>query len=122
MYHHSTNHRKNEHSGSNGEAQELKEVEGLEKAANDVVDLLEEMKQAILGVKEMKQQVRSRKNGNIDKTRKVFANLRNIVDEKEGQTIADIRKGADCTEKALKVSCNQVLIVVSVDRKNFVVK
>lgn len=105
MYRHSTSHRQNELSGSTaaGEAHELQEVEGLGKATDDVLDLLEEMKQAISGVKEMRQRVRNRKNGNIDMTRKVFATLRNIVNDKEEQTIADIKKGADYTEKALEV-------------------
>lgn len=98
-----------EHSGSTGEIHE--EVERIEKTTNGVVGLLEEMKRAMSGVKEMKQRVRSRKDSSIDMTRKMFATLRHIVDEKERQTIADIRKGADDTEKALEVSYQHDFVI-----------
>ena len=68
------------------------------------VELLEEMKQAISGVKEMKQRVRKRKDNNINMTREVFATLRKAIDEREEQTIGDIKEAAYEREKALEVS------------------
>ena len=69
-----------------------------------VVELLEEMKQAISGVKEMKQRVKKRKDNNIKMTREVFATLRKAIDEREEQTIGDIKEAAYKREKALEVS------------------
>jgi len=73
-------------------------------ASEGVVELLEEMKRAIYGVKEMKQRVRSRKDKNINVTREMFATLRKAIDEREEETIADIKEGAEKREKALEVS------------------
>ena len=36
-------------------------------------------------------------------TREVFATIRKAIDEREEQTIADIKDGAESTEKALEV-------------------
>lgn len=81
------------------------EVRKLEKATGNVVDILEEVKQAISGVKEMRQRVRNRRDCNVNVTREMFAILRQAIDEKEEQTIVDIKEGANYTEKALEVSC-----------------
>ena len=43
---------------------------------DSVVELVEEMKRAISGVKEMKQRVRNRKDSNINVTREMFTTLR----------------------------------------------
>ena len=68
-----------------------------------MVELLEEMKRAISGVKEMKQRVRNRKDNNINVTREVFATLRKAIDEREEQTITDIEEEAYKRGKALEV-------------------
>jgi len=60
-------------------------------ATKGVVELLEEMKRAISGVKEMKQRVRNRKDNNINVTKEMFATLRKAIDEREEETIADIK-------------------------------
>ena len=77
---------------------------------------LEEMKQTISGVKEMKQQVRNRKDNNINVTREVFATLRKAIDEREEQTIDDIKEAAYEREKALEVShlCLNALVKVCI--------
>ena len=69
-----------------------------------MVELLEEMKRAISGVKEMKQRVKNRKDNNINVTREVFATLHKAIDEREEQTIADIKEEVYKREKALEVS------------------
>lgn len=69
-----------------------------------VVELLEEMKRAISGVKEMKQRVRKRKDNIINMTRGIFATLRKAIDEREEQTIGEIKEAAYNREKALEVS------------------
>ena len=80
------------------------QLEDAIKATDSVVGLLEEMKRAISGVKEMKQRVRNRKDNNINMTREVFATLRKAIDEREEQTIDDIKETAYEREKALEVS------------------
>ena len=81
------------------------ETRRLGEAADSTVELLEEIKRAVSGVKEMKQRVRNRKDDNINMAREVFARstLRKALDEREEETIADIKEGADRTEKALEV-------------------
>ena len=68
-----------------------------------MIKQLEEMKRAICEVKELKQRVRVRKDDNINVTRKVFAALRKAVDEREEQTIANIKEAAYKRERALEV-------------------
>ena len=80
------------------------ETQRLGETTQSVVDLLEEMKRTISGVKQMKQRVMKRKDNNIDMTIKVFATLRKAIDEREEQTIGDIKEAAYEREKALEVS------------------
>ena len=80
------------------------ETRRLGRMTDSVVGLLEEMKRAISGVKEMKQRVRNRKDNNINVTREMFATLRKAIDEREEQTIDDIKEAAYKREKALEVS------------------
>ena len=86
------------------------ETRRLGEATDSVVELLEEMKQAISGVKEMKQRVRNRKDNNINVTREVFATLRKAIDEREEQTVDDIKEAAYEREKALEVYITTVLM------------
>ena len=97
-----TGHRRHEYITSSDKMHE--ETRRLEEATDGVVGLLEEMKRAISGVKEMKQRVRNRKDNNINVTREVFATLRKAIDEREEQTIDDIKEAAYEREKALEVS------------------
>ena len=97
-----TGHRRHEYTTSSDKVHE--ETRRLGEAADSVVGLLEEMKQAISGVKEMKQRVRNRKDNNINVTREVFATLRKAIDEREEQTIDDIKETAYEREKALEVA------------------
>ena len=57
------------------------ETRRLGEATDSMVELLEEMKRAISGVKEMKQRVRNRKDNNINVTREVFATLRKAIEQ-----------------------------------------
>ena len=79
------------------------ETQRIGEATEKVLKLLKEMKQAISVVKEMKQRVRERKDNNINMTREVFATLRKAIDEREEQTIGDIKEEAYKREKALEV-------------------
>ena len=97
-----TGHRRHEYTTSSDKIHE--ETRKLGEASDSVVGLLEEMKRAISGVKEMKQRVRNRKDNNINVTREVFATLRKAIDEREEQTIDDIKEAAYKREKALEVS------------------
>jgi len=81
------------------------EIRRLGEATDCVVELLEEMKRAISGVKEMKQRVKNRKDNNINVTREMFTTLRKAIDEREEQTITDIKEGAYRRERALEVTC-----------------
>ena len=92
------------------------ETRKLGEATDSVVELLEEMKRAISGVKEMKQRVRNRKDNNINVTREVFTTLRKAIDEREEQTIADIKEEAYRRERALEVTC---LVVFSTYASNW---
>ena len=96
-----TRHRRHEYTASSDKIHE--ETRRLGEATDSMVELLEEMKRAISGVKEMKQRVRNRKDNNINVTREVFATLRKAIDEREEQTIADIEEEAYKREKALEV-------------------
>ena len=96
-----TRHRIHKYTASSDKIHE--ETRRLGEATDSMVELLEEMKQAISGVKEMKQRVRNRKDNNINVTREVFATLRKAIDESEEQTITDIEEGAYKREKALEV-------------------
>ena len=97
-----TRHRRHEYTASSDKVHE--ETRTLGETTDSMVELLEEMKRAISGVKEMKQRVRNRKDNNINVTREVFATLRKAIDEREEQTITDIKEGAYKREKALEVS------------------
>jgi len=79
------------------------ESQRLREPLNNIEEMLEEMKQKISGVKEMKQRVRNRKNNNISVTREVFATLRKVIDDREEQVISDIEEAAFKREKALQV-------------------
>ena len=96
-----TRHRRHEYTASSDKIHE--ETRRLGEATDSMVELLEEMKRAIYGVKEMKQRVRNRKDNNINVTREVFATLRKAIDEREEQTIIDIEEEAYKREKALEV-------------------
>ena len=96
-----TRHRRHEYTASSDKIHE--ETRRLREATDSMVELLEEMKRAISGVKEMKQRVRNRKDNNINVTREVFSTLRKAIDEREEQTITDIEKRAYKREKALEV-------------------
>ena len=97
-----TRHRRHEYTASSDKIHE--ETRRLGVATDSMVELLEDMKRAISGVKEMKQRVRNRKDNNINVTREVFATLRKAIDEREEETIGDIKEGAYKREKALEVS------------------
>ena len=96
-----TRHRRHEYTASSDKIHE--ETRRLGEVTDSMVELLEEMKRAISGVKELKQRVRDRKDNNINVTREVFATLRKAIDEREEQTITDIEEEAYKREKALEV-------------------
>ena len=91
------------------------ETRRLGEATDNVVELVEEVKRAIFGVKEMKQRVRNRKDNNINVTREMFTTLRKAIDEREEQIIADIKEGAYRRERALEVIllCTDEIIEVA---------
>ena len=97
-----TRHRRHEYTASSDKIHE--ETWRLRGATDSMVELLEEMKRAISGVKEMKQRVRNRKDDNINVTREAFATLHKAIDEREEETIADIKEKAYKKEKTLEVS------------------
>ena len=76
----------------------------LNETLNSVTDELEDMKQKISGVKEMKRRVRNRENENISVTREVFATLRKIIDDREEKMISSIKQAAVKRQKALEVN------------------
>ena len=80
------------------------ERQRISKTLNDVTEGLDEMKQKISGVKEMRQRVRNRENDNITVTREVFAALRKVIDDREEQIILSIKEAAAKREKALEVN------------------
>ena len=96
-----TRHRRHEYTASSDKIHE--ETRRLGEATDSMAELLEEMKQAISRVKEMKHRERNRKNSNINVTREVFATLRKAIDEREEQIITDIEEEAYKREKALEV-------------------
>ena len=115
-----TRHRRHKYTASSDKIHE--ETRRLGEATDSMVEVLEEMKLAISGVKEMKQRVRNRKDNNINVTREVFATLRKAIDEREEQTIADIEEEAYKREKALEVKnfCAYVVFICPVlDDKPF---
>ena len=75
----------------------------LEEAGDGVVDLLEDVKRTVSGIQEMKRRVRSKKDNDVSVTRQVFSTLRKAIDEREEQTIADIKEEAAKREKSLEV-------------------
>ena len=97
-----TRHRRHEYTASSDKIHE--EMRRLGETTENVVKLLEEMKRAISRVKEMKQRVRKRKDNDINMTREMFATLRKAIDEREEQTIGDIKEAVYKREKALEVS------------------
>ena len=80
------------------------ETQNLGKAINSVTEVLKDMKQAISKIKEMKQRVNKRKDDSINKTKEVFAILRKAINEREEQTIVDIKETAYKRERALEVA------------------
>ena len=92
---------KEDNTGADTKTPPLFESQNLGKM--NVIYLLKEMQQAISGVKEMKQRVRNREDNNINVTREVFATLHKAIDEREEQTIADIKERAYRRERALEV-------------------
>ena len=97
-----TRHRRHEYTASSDKIHE--ETRRLGEATNNIsVELLEEMKRAIFGVKEMKQRVKNRNDNNINVTREVFATLRKAIDRREEQIIAAIKEEAHKRGKALEV-------------------
>ena len=97
-----TEHKRHEHTASSDKIQEETRIIG--ETTKSLVELLEEMKRAISGVKEMKQRVRKGKDNNISMTREMFAIVRKAIDEREEQTVGDIKEAAYKREKALEVS------------------
>ena len=79
------------------------EIRRLGEATVSVVELLEEMKRAISGVKEMKQRVKTRKDNNINVTREMFTTLRKAIDEREDKMITDIKEEGYRRDRALEV-------------------
>ena len=78
------------------------EVRRLRKATDGTVEFLEQIKQAISGVREMRTRVRNRKDIDINMTKEMFSTLRKTIDEKETQTILNITEAAYEREKALE--------------------
>ena len=95
------------HQGTDIVAVTDEEMLKLGEAANHVMIILEETKQAVSVVREMKQRVKSRKELNIERARDVFNSLQKVIDEREELIITDINRGAEKKENALKVSCQQ---------------
>ena len=79
------------------------ETRRLGEGTDHMMGLLEETKRAVSVMKEMTQRVRNRKEYNMERTREVFNALRKVIDEREEQVIAFIKKGADKRENTLKV-------------------
>jgi len=79
----------------------------LGEATDQMISLLEarleEMKRALSVVKETRQRARNRKEQNMERTREVFNALRKVIDKREEQVIAHIKKEADKRENTLKV-------------------
>ena len=75
----------------------------LEEAGDGVVDLLEDVKRTVSGIQEMKRRVKSKKDNDVDVTRQIFSTLRKAINEREEQTIADIKEEASKREKSLEV-------------------
>ena len=96
-----TKHRKHKYTTSSDKIHE--ETRRLGEATDSIEEMLEEMKRAISGVKEMKQRVKNRKDDNINVTRELFATLHKAIDEREEQAIADIKEEAYKRERALEV-------------------
>jgi len=79
------------------------ETRRLGEATDHIMGLLEETKRAVSVVKETRQHVRNRKERNLERTREVFNVLRKVIDEREEQVIAEVKKGAEKREDTLKV-------------------
>jgi len=79
------------------------EIRRLGEATDHMTSLLEETKRAMSVVKETRQRARNRKEQNMERTREVFNALRKVIDEREEQVIAHIKKEADKRENTLKV-------------------
>ena len=88
------------------------ETQKLGKAIISVTEVLKDMKQAISKIKEMKQKVNKRKDDSINKTKEVFAILRKAINEREEQTIVDIKETAYKRERALEVAIHAAIIYV----------
>ena len=97
----STTHRGHEYSTSSDVIDD--ETWRLEEAGDGVADLLEDVKRTVSGIQDMKRRVRSKKDNDVNVTRQVFSTLRKAIDEREEQTIADIKEEASKREKSLEV-------------------
>ena len=91
------------------------ETQNLGKTINSVTEVLKDMKQAISKIKEMKQKVNKRKDDSINKTKEVFAILRKAINEREEQTIVDIKETAYKRERALEVAVHAAIICTCMD-------
>ena len=80
--------------------EEVQRVEGVEA---DIAELLEETRQQIFRIREVKQTIRDRKEKNINMTREVFATLRKAIDEQEEQIITDLHMESNKRKKVLEV-------------------
>ena len=80
--------------------EEIRKVVNVE---YDIAELLEEMKQEISRMKEVKQTMRSRKDKGITVAKEVFATLRKAIDEREEEIITDLRTEGNKREKVLEV-------------------
>ena len=72
-----TMHRKHEYTASSDKIRE--ETRRIANTSESVLELLNEIKQAISEVKEMKQSMKNRKDNNINMTREVFGTLRKCM-------------------------------------------
>ena len=80
--------------------EEIRRVGDVE---TDIAELLEEMKQEISRMKEIRQTMRNRKDKNITVAKEVFATLRKAIDEREEEIISDLKTEGNKREKVLEV-------------------
>ena len=80
--------------------EEIRRVGDVE---TDIEELLEEMKQEISRVKEVKQTMINRRDKNIAVAKEVFSTLRKIIDEREEEIITDLKTEGNKREKVLEV-------------------
>ena len=95
-----------DHVDSSGTSEPLliqEETHRIGGLASHVSDMSEEVKREVSILKEIKQNVRNRKNENVDATREIFASLRKAIDEREVKIITDIKAEGERREKVLEV-------------------